>query len=259
MRFVADAKIFRADGSAKGKPRIEVMVCRIIATRGYQVDVDVEQRIAQGFDDESGFFVRFATRDTQRIAVAVAVSAELQPAIEFAVMRQQHVRALFVDDPCRTGDVTAPTVPSETVGFATHERRETLDHVGLFRMSPAIFGQSFDHSCTTHPTMMPIHSPHSKEHRMLAIIAKLKVVPGKESEFEKVMLGLAKDVRTMEPGNKMYTLTKSDAGEYLMLELYDSEEALTAHGQTAHFKAAGPKFAGLMAGRPELQRLTVIG
>jgi len=94
---------------------------------------------------------------------------------------------------------------------------------------------------------------------MLAIIAKLKVVPGKETEFEKVMLGLAKEVRSKEPGNKLYTLTKSEAGEYLMLELYDSEDALASHGQTAHFKAAGPKFAGLMAGRPELQKLTVIG
>lgn len=94
---------------------------------------------------------------------------------------------------------------------------------------------------------------------MLAVIAKLKVAAGKEAEFEKVMLGLAKEVRANEPGNKMYTLTKSDAGEYLMLELYDNEAALAAHGQTAHFKAAGPKFAGLMAGRPEIQQLKVIG
>jgi quinol monooxygenase YgiN len=94
---------------------------------------------------------------------------------------------------------------------------------------------------------------------MLAVIAKLKVVPGKEAEFEKVMLGLAKDVRANEPANKLYTLTKSDTGEYIMLELYETEAAMTAHGQSAHFKAAGPKFAGLMAGRPEIQRLTVIG
>jgi len=94
---------------------------------------------------------------------------------------------------------------------------------------------------------------------MLAIIAKLKVAPGKEAEFEKTMLGLAKEVRANEPGNKLYTLTKNEAGEYLVLELYDNEAALTAHGQSAHFKAAGAKFAGLMAGRPELQRLTVVG
>jgi quinol monooxygenase YgiN len=111
-----------------------------------------------------------------------------------------------------------------------------------------------------HPFIIPRSiTTHQKETVMLAIIAKLKVVPGKEAEFEKVMLALAKEVRANEPGNKLYSLTKSEAGEYLMLELYESEAALAAHGQTAHFKAAGPKFAGLMAGRPELQRLTVVG
>ncbi len=94
---------------------------------------------------------------------------------------------------------------------------------------------------------------------MLALIAKLKVAAGKESEFEKVMLGLAKEVRANEPGNKLYTLAKTEAGEYLVLELYESEAALAAHGQSAHFKSWGPKFAGLTTGRPEIQRLTVVG
>jgi quinol monooxygenase YgiN len=94
---------------------------------------------------------------------------------------------------------------------------------------------------------------------MLALIAKFKVVPGKEADFEKAILALAKEVRAKEPGNKLYTLVKSETGEYSMLELYESEEALAAHGQTAHMKAAGPSFAGVMAGRPEIQRLQVIG
>lgn len=94
---------------------------------------------------------------------------------------------------------------------------------------------------------------------MLAIIAKLNVVPGKGSDFEKVMLGLVKDVRANESGNKLYTLTKNAAGEYFVLEIYDNEAALEAHRGSAHFKAAGPKFAGLMNGRPDLTMLTVVG
>jgi len=94
---------------------------------------------------------------------------------------------------------------------------------------------------------------------MLAVIANLKVAPGKEKEFEKVMLALAADVRAKEPGNEMYTLCKDADGNYLMLELYKDADALALHGQTEHFKAAGPKFAGLMAGRPDIQRLEVIG
>ena len=94
---------------------------------------------------------------------------------------------------------------------------------------------------------------------MLAVIAKLNVAAGKEKEFEKVMLGLAADVRSKEPGNEMYTLCKDSDGKYLVLELYKDADALTAHGQSDHFKAAGPKFAGLMAGRPDIQRLEVVG
>jgi quinol monooxygenase YgiN len=93
----------------------------------------------------------------------------------------------------------------------------------------------------------------------IAVIAKLNVAAGKEQEFEKAMLDLAAAVRANEPGNKLYTLCKDKEGKYLMLELYDSAEALAAHGQSEHFKAAGKSFAGVMAGAPEIQRLEVIG
>ena len=94
---------------------------------------------------------------------------------------------------------------------------------------------------------------------MIAVIAKLNVAPGKEADFEKVMLELAGQVRSNEPGNQLYTLCKDADGNYLMMELYDSEEDLAAHGKTEHFKASGPKFKGLMAGAPDIQRLQVIG
>ena len=43
------------------------------------------------------------------------------------------------------------------------------------------------------------------------------------------------------------------------MELYDDDAALAAHGQSEHFRAAGGKFRGLMAGPPNLQRFEVIG
>ncbi len=94
---------------------------------------------------------------------------------------------------------------------------------------------------------------------MLAVIAKLNVAAGKEKEFEAHMLGLAEQVRANEPGCDMYTLCRDEDGNYLMMELYQDAEALAAHGQTEHFKAAGAGFAGLMAGAPEITRLEVIG
>jgi quinol monooxygenase YgiN len=93
----------------------------------------------------------------------------------------------------------------------------------------------------------------------IAVIAKLKVAAGKEAEFEKTMLELAAAVRANEPGNHLYTLCKDDQGQYVVMELYDDAEALKAHGQSDHFKAAGKKFAGLMAGAPEIQRMQVVG
>jgi quinol monooxygenase YgiN len=93
----------------------------------------------------------------------------------------------------------------------------------------------------------------------IAVIAKLNVAEGKEAEFEKTMLELAAQVRANETGNQLYTLCKDSQGKYLVMEIYDSAEALTAHGQSDHFKEAGTKFAGVMAGRPEIERLDVVG
>lgn len=93
----------------------------------------------------------------------------------------------------------------------------------------------------------------------IAVIAKLNVAEGKEAEFEKIMLGLAAEVRSKEPGNQLYTLCRDEDGRYVVMELYDDAEALAAHGASEHFKAAGAKFAGVMAGRPEIQRMDVVG
>ena len=92
---------------------------------------------------------------------------------------------------------------------------------------------------------------------MIALLAKMSVVEGKEAEFESVMGELIEKVRANEPGNKLYTLVKNDSG-YTVMELYENQEALVAHGQSEHFRAAGPKFAGLLAGRPELQQFEVV-
>ena len=66
---------------------------------------------------------------------------------------------------------------------------------------------------------------------MIAILAQLNVAEGKEAEFEKVMLGLAEQVRANEEGNHLYTLVKNDDG-YAVMELYDDDAALAAHGQS---------------------------
>lgn len=94
---------------------------------------------------------------------------------------------------------------------------------------------------------------------MLAVTAKLNVLTGKEAEFEKAMLALAAQVEANEPGNHLYKLCKDADGGYLVMELYEDEAALAAHGQSDHFKASGASFKGLMGGAPEIVRMTVLG
>lgn len=95
----------------------------------------------------------------------------------------------------------------------------------------------------------------------IGVIAKIPVQEGKAEEFEAFFTELAKQVRANEPGNIAYQLTKSrtEPNVYKVLELYKDQEALTHHGGTEYFKAAGPKFAAVLAGRPEIEYLDGVG
>jgi quinol monooxygenase YgiN len=94
---------------------------------------------------------------------------------------------------------------------------------------------------------------------MIAVIARLKAKTGSEADFERAMLALAAEVRAKEDGNQLYTLCRDADGGYVMLELYADETSLAAHGQSDHFKALGPKLAPFMDGRPQIEKLDVVG
>jgi len=91
----------------------------------------------------------------------------------------------------------------------------------------------------------------------IGVIAKLPIQEGKGPEFEAFFTELAKQVRANEPGNLIYQLAKSrnEPNVYKVLEVYKDQEALTHHGGTDYFKAAGPKFGAVLAGRPEIEYL----
>jgi quinol monooxygenase YgiN len=94
---------------------------------------------------------------------------------------------------------------------------------------------------------------------MLGVIAKLNVREGKEQEFEAVMLDLAAKVNDNEPGCHLYKLCKDSDGGYVVMEMYEDEDAMAAHGASEHFKASGAGFKGLMGGPPEITRMEVVG
>lgn len=92
---------------------------------------------------------------------------------------------------------------------------------------------------------------------MIALIAKLNVAVGKETEFEEVMLGLAEQFRANEDANHLYTLVTDNDG-YSVFDLHD-DDALQVHMQTQHFRDAGAKLVGLMAGTPTMNCYEVVG
>ncbi len=95
----------------------------------------------------------------------------------------------------------------------------------------------------------------------IGVIAQIRIQDGKAAEFEAFFTELAGQVRANEPGNLAYQLTKSrtEPNLYKVLEVYADQDALTHHGGTEYFKAAGPKFGAVLAGRPEVEYLDGIG
>ena len=89
----------------------------------------------------------------------------------------------------------------------------------------------------------------------VGVVARIRIQTGKEAEAERVLKDLIAQVKANEPDVIVYDLFKSrkDAGEYVMLEMYASPEALAAHGKTPHFVSAGPKLGPLLAGPPSLE------
>ena len=95
---------------------------------------------------------------------------------------------------------------------------------------------------------------------MITVVAKLQAQEGKEAELEAVLSEMVEAVGENEPGVPVYSLHVSDEDPtvYLFYEQYESPEAQTAHRETAHMTAMGAKLQGLLAGRPEIARYTLV-
>lgn len=94
----------------------------------------------------------------------------------------------------------------------------------------------------------------------IGIIATLTVAEGQNAAFEAAFADGVAAVRANEPGNQLYTLTRSndDPQVYKVMEVYADEAALIHHGQTDHFKAMGQALRGTLAAPPVIERLTVV-
>lgn len=89
----------------------------------------------------------------------------------------------------------------------------------------------------------------------VGIIATLKAQEGKGGELETVFRELAAAVRANESGNRLYTLFKSrkEPNTYIVMEIYENDDAMKAHGKSDHFRAAGPRIGATLAGPADVQ------
>jgi quinol monooxygenase YgiN len=94
----------------------------------------------------------------------------------------------------------------------------------------------------------------------IGVVATLKVQEGKEAEFESVFGELAKAVRANEPGNTLYSVFRSrkEPNTFVVMEVYENEDALKAHGKSDHFRAAGPKIGPTLAGAPDIHYMDAV-
>ena len=83
----------------------------------------------------------------------------------------------------------------------------------------------------------------------VGIVATLRIKPGREQEFEAMFAELTEKVRANEPGSQLYKLFRSqtEKSTYVVMEICVDAEALKAHQQSDHVRAALPKLDAVFA------------
>ena len=88
----------------------------------------------------------------------------------------------------------------------------------------------------------------------VGVYAILKVKDGHQQEFISAMRKMQEAVRADEPGCLAYDMYQGeDDTTFVMLERYQSEEALGAHRGTPHMKQLGADLQGVMAAAPDVK------
>lgn len=92
---------------------------------------------------------------------------------------------------------------------------------------------------------------------MIGVVARIKVVEGKEQAFENIVRELVAKVRENEAGCLMYSVNRSqsEAGVYITMERYVDREALETHQSASYILDTKPLHAEFFAEQPTIEYL----
>ena len=94
----------------------------------------------------------------------------------------------------------------------------------------------------------------------VSVVAKLTAATGKAEEVKTVNAGLVAAVDGGEPQTLVYAAAQDDGDPavFWFYELYPSADAAAAHSAGAALAEAATQMRGLLAGPPEVHRLTPV-
>ena len=94
----------------------------------------------------------------------------------------------------------------------------------------------------------------------VAIVAKLTAADGKADALRSVIAELVQAVDDSEAGTLVYAAAQDneDPDVFWFYEYYGSAEAAATHSKGSALAEAGSAMRGLLAGRPEVHRLTPV-
>ena len=90
----------------------------------------------------------------------------------------------------------------------------------------------------------------------VVVVATITPLPEHTDAVREAILAAGPAVHA-EPGCELYALHEAD-GSFVMVERWESTEALRVHGKAEALTALGGRLAGKVAGAPVVQRLTPV-
>ena len=90
----------------------------------------------------------------------------------------------------------------------------------------------------------------------VVVVATISPKPGQEDAVREALLSAIPQVHE-EPGCELYALHEGD-GEFVIVERWESPEALRAHSSAPALTRLGAALAGKVEGPPVVRRLTAV-